>query len=243
LTISTAKADDIPFSKAETWNYAIRYKYGLVVMKAGSAHYQLHATVYNRKPAVKLSVDFKTNSFFDKIFFIRDTLTAFAELPNYVPLYHARSVNEGNTHFSEEMWIRKFGSDYTEMQIKRAWDGAVRTDTILSTSNPGYDILNIFLYVRQLDYAGMNPGDSRYITIFLGDKKAKLIIRYAGTTVMERYNKQKRNAFVLTVDISNEVFSDAKNAMEIWISDDEYHVPLKIKAKLKIGAAEAELMK
>ena len=30
----------------------------------------------------------------------------------------------------------------------------------------------------------------------------------------------------------------AKEAAEVWIGDDENHIPVKIRAKLKIGAAE-----
>jgi hypothetical protein len=211
-------------------------------MKAGSAHYHLNPTVFQQKPAIRTSVNFKTNSFFDKIFSIRDTLTAYAAISNYAPLYHIRSIHEGNTHFMEEMWTRKFGSDYTEIQTQRTQNGKIRIDTLLSVSGLGYDLLNIFLYVRQLDYTSLNPGDNLQITIFLGNKKANLIIRYAGPTIVERHNQSKQNAFFLSVDIANEVFAEAKNAMEIWISDDEYHVPLKMKAKLKIGAAEAELI-
>jgi hypothetical protein len=29
--------------------------------------------------------------------------------------------------------------------------------------------------------------------------------------------------------------------MEVWVSDDENHIPVKLKAQLKIGAAEAIL--
>ncbi|GHV57110.1 hypothetical protein FACS1894182_05140 [Bacteroidia bacterium] len=242
MAIPSVQANNPFVPKAETWNYSIQYKYGLVVMKAGSAQYRLNAIHSNGRPAVKLALDFKTNAFFDKIFFIRDTLTTVATFPDYTPLYHTRSVNEGNTHFFEEIWTRKFGIDYTESQIKRIQNGEVRIDTVLCVSNLGYDILSVFLYMRQNDYATMNPGDNRYITTFLGTKKTNLIIRYAGPTVFEGRNKQKRNAFFFAVDISDEVFSHAKNAMEIWVSDDEYHIPLKMKAKLKIGAAEAELM-
>ena len=236
------QANDPSFSNNETWNYTIRYKYGLVVMKAGSAQYQLQAANYKGKVAIKSSINLKTNSFFDKIFLLRDTLTAYAALPDFIPLYHHRIVHEGNTHFMEEVTTRKFGDDYTELHVKRTKEGVVRFDTLLTASNAGYDFLNIFLYFRQLNYADLKPGDNLHITTFLGKKKSNLIIRYVKPTLLEGSNKQQHKAFYLAIDISNEVFSEAKNAMEVWISDDEYHIPLKIKAKLKIGAVEAELM-
>jgi hypothetical protein len=228
--------------QVETWDYTIRYKYGPVVMKAGSARYQLRGVEYERKPAAKLSVQFRTNAFFDKIFLIRDTLTAYAALPGYVPRYHTRAVHEGNTHFMEEMWTRSFGKDYTEIDVRRIRNGKTQIDTTLSVPNVGYDFLNIFLFLRQLDYDALRPGESWQIATFAGDKKSNLILRYAGPTTVQRKNLPDQEAYFLAVDIANEVFSESKNAMEIWISDDAYHVPIKMRAKLKIGAAEVELI-
>ncbi|MDR2683687.1 MAG: DUF3108 domain-containing protein [Dysgonamonadaceae bacterium] len=242
LTIASAKADTVPFLPAQTGYYAIRYTYGLVAMNAGSACYRLQTTTFKGKPALQSSLEFKTNAFFDKIFLIRDTLASYASLPGYAPLHHARSINEGHTHLTEAMETRQFGNDYTEWHIRRKQQEKAPADTILSVQNRGYDCLNIFLYLRQLDYASLRPGDSRQVTVLVGHKKTNLIIRYLGPTILERSNKLKQNAFLLSVDITNEVFSKARNAMEIWISDDEYHIPLKMKAKLKIGATEAELI-
>jgi hypothetical protein len=242
LAVIAACAENPVEPQMETWNYSIRYKYGPVVMGAGTACYRLRAAEYKQQAAVKLSVQFKTNSFFDKIFFIRDTLTAYASLPDYTPRYHSRSVHEGNTHFVEEMWTRAFGDDYTEIDVRRTRNGKISIDTTLSAPNLGYDFLNIFLFLRQLDYSTLQPGASRQIVTFDGTKKTNLILRYAGPTTVSRKNKPQQAAFFLAVDIANEVFSESKNAMELWISDDEYHIPLKIKAKLRIGAAEVELI-
>ena len=241
MIITPMQANNIPFSKNETWNYTIRFKYGLVV-PGGSAQYRLQATNYKGKPAIKSLLYVKTNSFFDKIYMMRDTLTAYATLPDYIPLYQHRALHEGNTHFTDEMWTQKFGEDYTEMRVKRIQEGRVSMDTVITASNAGYDFVNVFLYFRQLDYSRLNPGDVLHITTFMGNKKTNFIIRYVKPCLHEGSDKQLRQAFYLTIDISNDVFTEAKNAMEVWISDDEYQIPLKIKAKLKKGAVEVELM-
>jgi hypothetical protein len=235
------QAQELPFQNGEELNYTIRYKYGLVVMKAGTARYRLQTTTYNHKQALKSSLDFKTTSFFDKVLMIRDTLTAYAGMPDLTPLYHNRSVNEGNHHYTEEMWIREHGNSYTEISVKRMKAGEVRIDTLISVRNLGYDFLNIFLFIQNIDYSRWNTGDSRNITAFMGDRKANIIIRYAGQAILDKGDNLKYNTFRLTIDITDEAFAESKNAMEVWISNDGNHIPLKLKAKLKIGAAEAEI--
>jgi hypothetical protein len=139
------------------------------------------------------------------------------------------------------MQIRKHGDAYTEVSVKRMRNGEVRIDTLISVNNSGYDFLNVFLFVRNLDYTKMSPGDTHHIVTFLGERKTNIMIRYLGQNILEKSETLKYKTFRLTVDITADAFVESKNAMEVWISDDANHVPLKLKAKLKIGAAEAEL--
>ncbi|GHT75749.1 hypothetical protein AGMMS50262_12000 [Bacteroidia bacterium] len=241
LAVFQSRAQALPFQDNEELGYTIYYKYGLLMMNGGSARYTLDFTTYNHQKAVKSVLSFKTNSFFDKIFKIRDTLNAYASLPELKPLYLNRSVNEGPTHFQEELLMRKHDNSYSEMNVKRIKNGEIRIDTLLSVNNLSYDILNIFLFVRNVDYLAWNIGQTCNITAFLGTESVNIIMRYRGQTVLEKSETLKYKALLWEVDITDKVFSEAKNAMEMWVSDDENHVPLKLRAKLKIGAAEAEL--
>jgi hypothetical protein len=238
----SAQTKEIPFHDGEELNYDIRYKYGLVMLKAGTGIYRISETAYNDSDAYKSSLYFKTTSFFDKIHKIRDTLNSYISAPDLVPLFHCRSVNEGNYHFLEELVFQKYTPEYSEVSIKRQSNGTIRFDTVLYANNLGIDILNIFLFARALDFTKLENGDSFNFSTFVGKRKNNIIIRYLGKTIIEKSGKKKYNTLKLNVDIAGAgAFDESKNAMEVWISDDENKIPLKIKAKLKIGAAEANL--
>ena len=61
--------------------------------------------------------------------------------------------------------------------------------------------------------------------------------RYTGQQIVEHKEAKFRTRHFY-IDIYDEAFSQAKEAAEVWIGDDENHIPVKIRAKLKIGAAE-----
>ena len=235
-------AQNFPFQDGEELKYDIRYKYGLVVMKGGTANYRLDFTTFNKKQAVKSSLNFRTTAFFDKIYKMRDTLYSYASIPDLKPLYHHRTVNEGNTRFQEEMIVHKFGNSHTEVNIRRIRREELTIDTIIIANNRGYDLLNIFLFVRNLNYSTISLGDTYNLTTFIGKKKVNIILRYEGQAILERSQNLKYATRRFTVDIIDDVFTESKNAMEIWISDDANRLPLRLKAKLKIGAAEADLV-
>jgi hypothetical protein len=240
LQILSIHADERPFQSGEELKYDIRYKYGLVMLKAGTANYNIKDSKYQEEFSYQTILDFKTTSFFDKIYKIRDTL--YSEINEEMsPLYHIRKINEGNTHYWEEIFTRKCSSSYSEVRVKRANKDRVKFDTIISSTNFGFDILSVFVFARSLDFTQLKYGQSFNISTFIGKDKINMIVHFEGQSVIERSERLKYKAYKLSVDITDEFFHESKNAMEIWISDDKNRIPLKLKAKLKIGAAEADL--
>jgi hypothetical protein len=236
-----AQADSLPFQSGEELHYEVRYKYGLVMLKAGIGKYRINQTDYNDQTAYQSVLDFKTSAFFDKAFKIRDTLTSYVHTANLSPLFHNRTVNEGNSHYREDIFVHQQTPLYSEVRVIQERNGQIRFDTILSANNPGYDILNVFMFIRTLEYVSMKPGDTFQMTIFMARDKINVVVRCMGQTVIEKSKKTKYKAIKLNIDITDTAFHEAKNAMEIWVSDDKNRILLKMKAKLKIGAAEAEL--
>ena len=240
LSVLLVQAKDIPFKDGEELKFDVKYKYGLVMVKAGSIKFTNKNTTHNGRHVYKSSLDLKTNSFFDKIFKVRDSLNSYMNL-DLKPVYHIRQVHEGGTHFQEELFINKHGSTYTEVRVKRQNNEEVKFDTLLSTNNAGYDLLSVLMFARTLDYSSMAPGHTFNLSTYVGKRKINIIVTYDGQSIIEKSETLKYKALKLSLDIADEVFNESKSAMEMWISDDENHIPLKLKAKLKIGAAEADL--
>jgi hypothetical protein len=241
LTIVSAQAQEKPCQEGEMLHYDIRYKYGLVMLKAGVADYSVKGEYYRQDYAFKIALSFKTSSFFDRIYKIRDTLNSYLHNENLEPLYHIRKIHEGDTHFWEELFFSVHSSQYSEARVIRSNSMGVKFDTIIFSNNAGYDLLSVFIFARTLDYSNLAKGKTFNISSFVGKDKVNIIARYDGQTVVEKSEKLKYNAHKLAIDIADNAFKESKNAMEIWISDDMNRIPLKLKAKLAIGAAEVDL--
>lgn len=214
-----------------------------MLLKGGTANYRLNLSNYDKQPAYKSTLTFKTTSFFDKIYKMRDTLSSYINPSTLSPIYSYRVVDEGNTHFKEHLYIKKHNETFAEVNVKREKGDEITIDTTLISNNLSYDFPSIFVFIRSLDYSQMKVGDSVNLTILLGKKNANVIVRYDGQSVIKKSETIKYNTFKLTVDIANEVFNESKNAIEIWLSSDQNKIPIKVKAKLKIGVAEANLVK
>ena len=210
------------------------------MLKAGTANYNIVKSSFNNIDSYYTTLDFKTTSFFDKIYKMRDTLSSHIT-ENLNPLYHIRSINEGNYHFREELFFNSFSEEHSEVQVKRENRQGQKFDTILVSNNFGYDILSIIQFLRSLDYSQMKSSAGN-ISTFFGKENVKITIRCEGQSVVEKSETLKYKTYKVALDFTDKVFNESKSAIEIWFSDDENRVAVKIKAKLKIGMAEVYLV-
>ncbi|MDR0614344.1 MAG: DUF3108 domain-containing protein [Dysgonamonadaceae bacterium] len=238
--ISSVYAEGTPFGDGEILKYNIRFKWGLVMVKAGTANYAVQGSSYENNSAYKTTLDFRSSPFFDGVFKIRDTLFSYMNT-DLEPLYHIRKINEGKTRFQEEVFVIDHDVNYTKVRVRRQSAETVKFDTLLVSDNAGYDMLSIFAFARTLDYPNLEQNQTFRISSFVGTDKVNITVHFKGQAILEKSESVKYKACRLSVDIGDSAFNETKNAMEIWVSDDKNHIPLKIKAKLKIGAAEADL--
>ena len=238
LSLLSVQAAGYPFQAGEELTFDIHYKYGLVMLKAGTANFKVVES--NNKNSYLSIMDFKTTSFFDKIFKIRDTLRS-TMTENLQPLYHKRLINEGNYQFKEEVFFNKFGPTYTEARIRRESGQVLKFDTILTSNSMCYDLLNLMSYICSIDFSQPGTAQEKTASIFIGREKIIVTIRNEGQSIVEKGDTLKYKAYKVALDFSDSNFNESKNAIEIWMSDDKNRIPIKIKAKLKIGAAEVYL--
>jgi len=234
------KATDFPFQAGEELKYDIHYKYGLVMVKAGTANFNVVQSSYNNKNAFQSTLDFKTTAFFDKIFKMRDTLSS-KITKDIQPLYHIRTIHEGNYHFSEEIFFKTFSANYSEVRIKRESRNILKFDTTLSSKSKSYDILSLVHVICSFDYSKSGFDRTETISTFIGKEKITVTVRYEGQSVVEKSETHKYKTYKIALDFFDSAFNESKSAIEIWMSDDENRIPVKIRAKLRIGAAEVHL--
>lgn len=231
-------ANDFPFGENEEIEFEVKYKYGIVMAKAATIKMKVSSDCYEGIPAYKSELFLRTTSFFDGIYKMRDTLISYSSIPSISPLYHFRSVNEGSTHFWEKQFVLEHSKTQSAVRVIRMKHDNLSFDSIIYTPNEGFDIPNLLLHIRNMDHSRLVKGDSFRMTTFLGKRQTSVICIYRGVETIQR-GKKKYKTHKFDFDVANEAFSEAKRALELWIGDDANKLPIKLKAKLKIGAAEA----
>lgn len=114
-----------------------------------------------------------------------------------------------------------------------------RTDTVKLKADT-YDMLSVAWMARELDFDSHKKNDLIPIRILIDSKIYDLYIRYLGVDKTKIAGK-KRECYVFSpLLVEGDVFKGGEN-MKIWVSKDEYRLPLMVEAKILVGSVKAIL--
>lgn len=241
VSIFSSKAQEIPvknrFNPGEEVQYELYFKWGLLMPRAGQAILSINEATYDNKLGYHYRLLFHTSGIFEKIYKMRDTIDCHFS-PDMLLLRSEKRVNENDYYLIDDLRF-SYKEDSISVHSHRYTPTRTKIDTTLIADGPHlYDMLGATLYLRSLDWSTMEKGDSFPFQVAIGRDCINISFRYTGQQIVERSETLKYSTRHFYVDIYDEAFSQSKEAAEIWIGDDENHIPVKIRAKLKIGAAE-----
>lgn len=100
------------------------------------------------------------------------------------------------------------------------------------------DMLSVFYYMRQIDYASCQPGSAFRINLANGNQVDHLHIIYIGPDDMEVGGAmQTCRHIALTFSVGGK-----SDSMEVWLADDAGQTPVYIKGALSVGHMECRLV-
>lgn len=190
----------------------------------------------NNTPGYSYRLLFHTTGMFESIYKMRDTLASFHD-NNMILTRSGKHSNEGG-YYSIDRITFDYKKEGVSAHSLRYTPTRVRIDTTLTAEGCAFDMMSSLLYLRSLNYEKMNNGDRFSFKVMIGRDVVNVGFHYRGQAILERDNaKFKTRHF--TMDIYDDVFEQSESAAEIWIGDDENRIPVRVRAKLKLGAAEA----
>lgn len=102
-------------------------------------------------------------------------------------------------------------------------------------------MMNILYYARALNYSKMKKGDITGVSFLSGKDKVNMDIEYASTETITANDNKKYSCIKLILSINDKAFESKKEAMVVFITNDENRMPVQINSKLKIGSTRVIL--
>lgn len=224
------------FQAGEQVEYDLYFKWGILMPKAGFATLSVGEAEYEGSPSWQYRLLFRTGGMMEKIYKMRDTMDCHFSKANARLLFSTKRSNEKDYYLIDDLTF-SYTDDQVSARSHRYTLERTKIDTTLTAASCMFDMLGATMYLRAIDWTQMRQGDEYPFHVAIGRDVVNASFRYTGQQIVEQGNV-KYSTRHFYIDIFDEAFTQSKAAAEVWIGDDANHLPVKIRAKLKIGAAE-----
>jgi hypothetical protein len=166
---------------------------------------------------------------FDWFFKVRDRYETYMDKDAMVPWMFIRRVDEGGYKFSQDYFFNHYDQ-------KVDIGGGQKFDVPVGVQ----DMLSAFYAARNLSFDKAKEGDIFTLQSFVDKEIWPLKIRYIGKDVIEtelgKFNCLRFRPIVQ----KGRVFKKEED-LNVWISDDKNHIPLRAQAKVLVGSIKLDI--
>ncbi|MDR1884499.1 MAG: DUF3108 domain-containing protein [Prevotella sp.] len=236
---SMCKINNIYFQAGEEMTYDLYFRYGFINTKAGISTLKTSAEKYNNADAFKMTLLAQSIGAVRKLFSLNDTLSCYMS-KDLAPLAYIKNAAEGKD-YTQERVAYTYSGDKVSVNVKRHKNGDFKFNETLTSQSCIYDMMSVVYYARTLNYSTMKKGETAKVNFVSGRKKVNMIIEHGGIETVEANNDKKYSCIKLILSIMDDAFSDKKEAMKVYITNDNNHMPVRLDSKLNIGATQAML--
>ncbi len=222
-------------AQTEQLRYTVYYHWGPVWIDGGDLFLSYQEDVYREDTAIKLIGKGVSDSKWNWLFKVNDNYTSWCRKDDFLPLKSIKDAYEAG-----EKTDNNYLFDYKNLKAyieTKAGDIPVKHDTI-ELNKPIYDAQCATAYLRFLDFDSLQNRDTVLLNILLdGELYLQQFLVYKNFWLQDESGKLHKVVKFTAVMPENKLFS-SKEAIRVWVTDDEKRLPLKIKADLKVGSIE-----
>lgn len=242
LELNGVAADTMPQKKeyVRTDKLAYKLKLGWFPLGSGNVTIQYDALTVNNRSHDHIYVHTETLGLGNWLSNLNDDYTAVIDAENAKSSYSFKDVNlqrgrwqQWNSFDYDQMKIKVKVKDYSREIPDRAWSVDITEDA--------YDILGTFLFFKNTDWAKAIKNETIMIKTFYKRKLYRIGATYKGLDKI-KFNGQEISAHKMQLVLPDHDEFAKDRPVEIWVSADENHYPIKIESKLFIGRAKCELV-
>ena len=218
--------------KGEQLKFGIYYSF----IKAGTAYIKnLGLVENNHQQAYVVQTTAFSASAIDSVFKVRDVNLSWLEAEHLYSLGYSQSLREGN--YKRDEWVifdydkNSYRGELQKKAGPRSFSGAL--------DGPVLDILTSLYYVRS---QRLVPGQEIVFNIINREEKYPLVVKITGRETVKT-SAGKFKCVVAEPQFRGEgIFVSKGKNLKIWLTDDAYKMPVKMKADVFIGSVSAELL-
>ena len=216
------------FRDGESIRYGLYYTLAGIYVNAGTATFTTRLTQLRNRAVYHLKGEGSSNSHYDWIFKVRDRYESYVDTLEFFPMQFIRNIQEGK--------YKKF----EEVNFNRSTGTAITSEGVYKVPKGVHDVISIVYAMRNIDFGRYRANDTIPFDLFLDNQVYQLYVRYVCKQIV-RTTYGRFNAIKIKPLLIKGTLFQGGEEMDIWITDDENHIPVRIQTPLVVGKLKADM--
>ncbi|MBN1384991.1 MAG: DUF3108 domain-containing protein [Elusimicrobia bacterium] len=196
-------------------------------IKVGYGTLNLNGIVdYEGRKAYFICSEAKSAPFFDVFYKVRDENRSWIDVENFYSLEFKQKIREGG-----------YKRDRRTVYDQKNHIATTEKNERFGIPDNVLDVLGAFYWVRTQE---LRPNTVLTVDVNCRKKNYKMSIKIHDREKIKIEGK-KYKTIVVEPDLKDAGIFMQKGAVLIWLTDDEYHMPVKMKSKISVGSIVGEL--
>lgn len=184
----------------------------------------------NNRIAYHLYSQAKSSPFFDNFFEVRDINQSWLDVESLCSLRYSANISEGGWKKNEQVDF-----DHANQKFKLNDNGSIKEgDTALWVQ----DVISALYFFRTLN---LEVGKEYIFDAHSGDKSWALKTKVTGRETVETKAGTFKCLILEPVLRENAGIFQSKGRLQVWVTDNDVKMPVKMKTKIPVGSIIAEL--
>jgi hypothetical protein len=178
----------------------------------------------------KVEIEGKTTGVIELFSPLRDYWSALIDTQTLLPVKTEMRKREGR-YRKEETVIYQMDKGFARKPVT----------TTMAGPKDLLDLISAYYFLRSKPVSDKKPGSRWSAQVLVDSKIYEIVLVVKSKEIIETEAGKKPSIKTNILLPKNNLFKD-EDAIRLWISDDEYQVPLKIQVNLKIGYLSIDLI-
>jgi len=227
------------FKNGEKVLYRAVYNWGFIWINAGDVVFSVKDTIYNGVACYHFISYGWSLKQYDWFFKVRDRFESIVSKDSLKPFWFLRDTYEGGN-----IVYNRYDFDYKASQLRinsYTSDRSTKQDIFPLKPN-SYDVLSAIYYCRNINFENLSLNQKIPITMAIDNDVVNLYVRYLGRENITLHGGKTYSTFKFSAMLVRGTIFKGGEDLFVWVTDDKYHIPVLIEAKILIGSVKAILI-